>query len=572
MEGLLPSEEKIWCRYYGDEELNAEFSHASMYQAIHHDEYEERTAFTYFGRSFSYRKLYEGIERTAQAFVQNGIGKGDVVMLMLPTLPESLYCFYALNRIGAVSNLVDVRTAPGQLVEIARKTKPRMILLMDFYLERVDSIKDLTGIDKIIVLRGCDSFPSAVFMYRISELFNGRRRIVKRDSRYAFWPEFIKSGKGCSKSLDADVKSDDIAAIYQTSGTTGFPKSALHTNFNLNNSSMMKHFHMNEPKPGDKVLSILPLFALFGFVFDIHMPLRYGMTLVIVPLFKDKNMADLILRHKPNHIFSVPSQWESVAGNRRMECSLSFIKTIYVAGEVLDKSLKVRINSLLRKGGSKAELCADYGMTETGGTISFVDPVASSDDECDSGYSGIPMPLCNICIYDNEAEKEVDYDRPGEITVQVPFAVKGYCNDRDATGHLFRRHPDGSVWLHTGDIGYLTEKGHLYVIGRKKRMIVRFDGSKLFPVELESVIKEVRGVIDCYVVPAPDPDHAQGKVPYAFVVTEKPDVQARVEKDIIRMCRSKLPVYLQPYGIKFIEDMPRNSMGKTDYLKLVGMI
>ena len=113
---------------------------------------------------------------------------------------------------------------------------------------------------------------------------------------------------------------------------------------------------------------------------------------------------------------------------------------------------------------------------------------------------------------------------------------------------------------------------HLYVIGRKKRMIVRFDGSKLFPVELESVIKEVRGVIDCYVVPAPDPDHAQGKVPYAFVVTEKPDVQARVEKDIIRMCRSKLPVYLQPYGIKFIEDMPRNSMGKTDYLKLIGMI
>jgi len=568
----LPSEEKVWRRYYGEDELNPEFSESSMYQAVHHAGYENRAAFTFYGKTFTYMKLYEGIERTARAFIQNGICKGDVVMLMLPTLPESLYCFYALNRIGAIANMVDVRTAPGQLVEITRKTRPRMILLMDFYLERMEAVKDETGIEKIIVLRGCESFPLAVLMYEFSELFNGRRRIVKRDGRYSFWPEFIKSGRGCARPLDAEVHADDIAAIFQTSGTTGFPKSAVHTNFNLNNSSMMKHFHMNEPLPGDKVLSILPLFALFGFVFDIHMPLRYGMTLVIVPLFKDKDMADLILRHKPNHIFSVPSQWESVVGNRRMERGLSFIKTIYVAGEVLDKSLRIKINSLLRYGGSKAEICPDYGMTETGGTISFVNPAVSDDDACDSGYSGIPMPLCNISIYDDETGREMDYNTPGEISVQVPLAVKGYYNDREATDHLFRRHPDGSVWLHTGDIGYLTEKGHLYVIGRKKRMIVRFDGSKLFPIELESVIKEVSGVSECSVVPAPDPEHSQGKVPFAFVVTENPDVQARVEKEITGICRSRLPVYLQPYGIRFIESIPRNSMGKTDYLKLIEMI
>jgi len=570
--GVLPSQEKIWHRYYDEKELNPELSDDSMFKAICHAGYENRTAFMFYGKSFTYRKLYEGIELVAKAFLQNGIGKGDVVMLMLPTLPESLYCFYALNRIGAISNLVDVRIAPRQLVEISHKTKPKMIFLMDFYLERADSIKDLTGIEKIVVLRGCESFPFAVSMYRFSELFNGRSRIVRRDSRYSFWQEFLRSGKDCSMPLDADVHADDIAAIYQTSGTTGFPKSAVHTNFNLNNSSMMKHFHMNEFNPGDKVLSILPLFTLFGFVFDIHMPLRYGMTLVIVPLFKKKSLADLILRHKPNHIFSVPSQWESVVGNKRIKCDLSFIKTIFVAGEVLDKALRLNINSLLHEGGSKAEICSDYGMTEAGGTISFVNPAYTSHDACGNGYSGIPMPLCNICIYDNEALKEMDYNRPGEICVQVPFAVKGYYNDSEATDNLFCTHPDGSVWLHTGDIGYLTEKGHLYVIDRKKRMIVRFDGSKVFPIELESVIKEVRGVAECSVVPAPDPVHLQGKVPFAFVVTEEPDIQERVENDIKRICSSRLPVYLQPYGIKFIGEIPRNSMGKADYLKLIEMI
>lgn len=572
MGAFLPSEESVWSVYYDKEEMNVKFSTSSMYEAIHHTGYENRTAFTYYGRSFTYGLMYEWIDRTSKAFMYNGIGKGDVVMLMLPTLPESLYCFYALNRIGAISNLVDVRTMPQQLEDIAHKTKPRIVVLMDFHIKRMDPIKIFPEVEKIVVLRGCESIPLAVPFYKTGEFFNGMRKTVKNNERYVFWPEFIKTAASCTLSPDVTVEADDIAAIFQTSGTTGFPKSAVHTNFNLNNSSMMKHFHMNDPVPGDTVLSILPLFTLFGFVFDIHMPLRYGMKLAIVPLFRRNSMADLILSHKPNHIFSVPSQWESVARCRKMKCDLSFLKTVFVAGEVLDVTLRNSINNLLKDGGSKAEICPDYGMTETGGTISFVHPEASRDDVCGNGYSGIPMPLCRICIYDDETGKELGYNQPGEITVQVPFMVKGYYNDPEATSHLFRKHDDGQVWLHTGDAGYLTEKGHLYVIGRKKRMIVRFDGSKLFPVELESVINKVEGVTDCSVVGAPDPEHLQGKVPFAFVVPATNRNRELIEREIIQLCKSSLPVQLQPYRIKFIDQMPRNSMGKTDYLKLTQML
>ena len=565
----LPSVERKWLEYYDEAELNVEMSGSSMFDSIYNPDYVERVAFSYFGKSFTYGSFYESIDITARAFAANGIKKGDVVMLMLPTLPETLYCFYALNRIGAVANLTDVRYTTLQLKQVVQKTRPRILVAMTFYLRRLETVKDELGFEKIILLRGCESLsPFICFWNKFGDFFNGRLRIAGRCQDYMFWTDFIASASSCQQLPQADVKADDVAAIFQTSGTTGFLKSVVHTNFNLNNSSMMKHFHMNDPQPGDRVLSIIPFFALFGFVFDVHMPLKYGMTLSIVPLFNVKGMADLILKHKPNHIFSVPSHWEHVVGKMKPGCDLSFIKTVFVAGEVLDSSLRLKVNRILCSGNSKAELCSDYGMTETAGTISYMDPKTLKDDVCGKGYSGIPMPLCDVCIYDDEALCELDYNHEGEICVQVPFSLKEYYADKEATSDLLRTHADGKVWLHTGDSGYLTPKGHLYVIGRKKRMIVRFDGTKLFPVELEAVVKTVEGVIECCVVAGPDPEHSHGNLPYVYVVIERAQSKQAVKREIKHSCSVKLPLYLQPYMICMVDDIPHNSMGKIDYIKL----
>ena len=573
MSGELPSVERKWREYYDEAELNVEMSGSSMYDSIYNPDYVEREAFSYFGKSFTYGSFYEAIERTARAFAANGIRKGDVVMLMLPTLPETLFCFYALNRIGAVANMVDVRYTTSQLKQVVGKTKPRMLVAMTFYLRRLERVRKELGFEKIILLRGCESLSSFIcFWNKFGDFFDGRLRIANRCKDYLFWSDFIESGSKCPELHKVDVKGDDVAAIFQTSGTTGFLKCVVHTNSNLNNSSMMKHFHLNDPQPGDRVLSIIPCFALFGFVFDVNMPLKYGMTLSIVPLFNVKGMASLILRHRPNHIFSVPSQWEHVIGRIKADCDLSFIKTVYVAGEVLDKSLRLRVNEILRSGNSRAELCSDYGMTETAGTISYMDPGALKDDACGKGYSGIPMALCNVCIFDDDAGCELDYDQEGEVCVRVPFSLKEYYADSEATSELLRSHPDGKVWLHTGDTGYLTEKGHLYVIGRKKRMIVRFDGTKIFPIELESVVKTVDGVVECSVVAGPDPIHTQGHLPYVFVLPDDGVSKQTLKKEIKRCCSEKLPLYLQPHRICIVDDIPHNSMGKIDYLKLTEQI
>lgn len=573
MEKKLPSEERKWLHYYSKTEIEMSFSKLSLFEAIHHVDDENRIALKYFGISVTYSTLYKQIDLAAKAFIQNGINKGDVVMLMLPTLPESVYCFYALNKIGAIANMIDVRSTPSQLVEIAKKTRPKMLVVMSFYLKQLETVRKQLGLDKIILLRGCDSMPASVtFWYKLGEHFNRRRKIVNNNQIYTFWQEFLESGISCNECLDNIMNSNDTAVIFQTSGTTGFPKSVIHVNETLDFSAKSILEFLNNPHPGDTLLSILPIFTLYGFVSSIHMPLRFGLTVLIVPLFKPCQIKKFIIRDKPNFIFSVPSQWEHAADKPDKMGDLSFIKNIVVAGEILDRNVRIKVNKMLQINNSNAEIRSDYGMTETGGSISTMIGKATVDDPCDIGYSGIPLPFVRVCIYDNEKEQELGYNCRGEICVQSPYALKEYLLDKTETDKLRRKHPDGSKWIHTGDIGYLTEKGHLYIVGRSKRMIVQFDGTKIFPIEIESVIRRIDGVGECSVVPARDPNHSQGCLPFVFVVSKNDENPVRLKQEIFKQCAKQLPFHLRPYKIRIIDQMPHNSMGKVDYRKLIEMI
>lgn len=554
MSGNTPSTEKKWQQFYTAKELNTSFSGELLYDAIHKVDNPDRIAFRYFGMPFTYRKMYSEIDRVANAFLQNGIRKGDTVMLMVPTLPESIYCFYALNKIGAISNMVDVRLKPVQLLELAKKTKPRMLVVMSFYLKQLESVSSQLEFEKIILLRGCDSMPASVtFWYRLGEYFNGRKRITARHPYYTFWPEFVESGNNWTQEYTAQVSPDDIAAIYQTSGTTGFPKCVVHRNSSLDFSAALRINYLNDPQPGDTLLSILPIFAMYGFVFSIHMPLRFGMTVSIVPLFKPRNMLKLIRMHKPNYIFSVPSQLEEFAQDKAQDSDFSFIKNFFVAGDVLHNNIRTRVDQLLKTGNSQAVVCPDYGMTEVGGPISL---------------QGIPIPLAQVCIFDGEQQKELGYGCQGEICAQTASQMVEYLNDASATKDLMRIHPDGRTWVHTGDMGYLTEDGHLCYIGRKKRMIVRFDGTKLFPVEIEAVIKKTPGVGECCVAPVTDQEHPHGYLPVAYVVNNSQEPGVKLMARIQKQCETNLPEHLLPSQIIIVDSIPHNSMGKIDYRQL----
>ena len=407
----------------------------SIYDAIRHDDLDPSTvAFEYFGVRFSYSRLYDEIDRAAKAFRQAGVRKGDIVSLMLPTLPETLYCMYALSRIGAVASLIDIRATPEQLKKCLERTGSKILFVMAFYLKTIEPVREGLGVDKIVLLRGCDSMPPFVlFWYKLGERFNGRRRIASRSGKYIFRDKFIKDGATFCGVVDDPLPADEAAAIFQTSGTTGDPRSVVHSSFSINNSADWVHRVLNDPRQGDRVLSILPAFAFYGFVTNVHLGLMNGMTDIIIPLFDFHKFGQLIVRHKPNYTFGIPSHWEHVVKMGKEIGDLSFIKDVSVAGEVIEPFLKESVNAFLKEHGSAAQMTVAYGMTETGGCVSLLNSVRSTSDDYARGNVGRPMPFVKILIQDPGSGQEMPTGRLGEVCLQTGLMMKEYFKNPEAT-------------------------------------------------------------------------------------------------------------------------------------------
>ena len=191
-------------------------------------------------------------------------------------------------------------------------------------------------------------------------------------------------------------------------------------------------------------------------------------------------------------------------------------------------------------------------MTETAGGISCTPQ--ESPCQYEQGFSGKIVSCYEVKIFDDE------------ICVRSKMKLLGYYQNEEATCQLIQTHPDGSQWLHTGDIGYIDENGNLFVIGRKKRMIVRHDGSKVFPIEIEDCLLQHPAVAECAVVPMQDPNHSESKLPKAFVVRKETSVTL---DELMAYCKAHLPEHLVPAAIEFIDALPMNNNGKVDYQKLI---
>ena len=195
-------------------------------------------------------------------------------------------------------------------------------------------------------------------------------------------------------------------------------------------------------------------------------------------------------------------------------------------------------------------------MTETAGIVASTPPDCPKKYEL--GFSGIPNSCYEVKTFDDE------------ICVRSTMKLLGYFKNEEATKKLIQTHPDGSQWLHTGDMGYVDENGYIYIIGRKKRMIVRYDGSKIFPIEIEDCLMQHPSVKACAVVPTQDPDHSESKLPKAFIVLKDASKNSpSTIEELMRYCKKNLPDHLVPMAIEIINVMPVNTNGKVDYKKLI---
>ena len=515
--------------------------------------YSDKVALSYFKTDTRFRDLLERVNITALAFRKHGVKKGDIICLALPSMPESLMCFLALNKIGAIPCMIDVRYTPEEFCKIVDRTHSKMLFIMGLYAANLATADAQLNVEKVVVCSGADSIPKVAFWFGVGEWFNGRRKVFRKHKKFCHWKDFYNTAQGKDETEPYHWLPDEMAALFQTSGTTGTVKSVMLSTENIMHSVFPDPPVLNNISSDDTALCILPIFAFFG-ANTLLLPLFNGLRVIVIPIAPRKEFLKLLTQYKPQHVFSVPAYWDFVNEEKVVKEDFSYLKSINVAGDILNTAFEKRINECLHQGGCHYDLTKAYGMTETAGIISFTPQ--GSEKQYVQGFSGQPVTCYEVKTFDDE------------ICVHSEMKFLGYYQNEEATQQLIQTHSDGQQWLHTGDIGYVDKEGNIFVIGRKKRMIVRHDGSKVFPVEIEDCLMQHPSVAACAVVPMHDPDHSESHLPKAFVVLKDSDIQTTIKK-LMAYCEMNLPVHLVPAAIELIDALPMNSNGKVDYKKLI---
>lgn len=246
------------------------------------------------------------------------------------------------------------------------------------------------------------------------------------------------------------------------------------------------------------------------------------------------------------------------------ERDLSFMIAPTVGADSLNVQTERKINTFLAKHNCKYKIAKGYGMTEVSSGVC----ITPNNEVNKLGSVGIPFNLTCVAIFDAETGKELTYGERGEICMRGPSVMLGYYNNDLATKEVLRRHSDGQVWMHSGDIGHMDEDGFIYIDGRIKRMIIDHVGFKIFPSTIESVLCELPTVEKCCVIGAKDDVHKVGQVPIVFVIPKKNTNIDKLEKDIMESCKKYLPTYSYPQKIIFKDVFPYTSAGKVSYREL----
>ena len=560
---VYASQAKPWLKYYDQKFIDQTLPALSAFEYVcqRSKNHLNDTALEYYGRKFTYADLIVNVKKTAAALRGAGVKKGDIITVVSIMTPEIIALFYAADMMGATLNLVDPRYSVEGIREYIEEVDSHLLVCLNVVYERCRQAAKRTNVEKVIVLSPADSLPPVMAV--------GYKLTTPDKNKYASnvirWKQFIKGGEGQSTAAEP-YDPDHACVVVHTGGTTGSPKGVMLTDDCFNGIALQFQAYPKLFHRGQKLMNVMPPFIAYGFACGIHLPLVLGFTVVIIPNLDPAKLGSLVLKHKPEHMFGVPTHYQQLAADPKLrDKDLSFIINYAAGGDSLSRGAEQTVNDFLAAHGARYPIAKGYGMTE----VSSAATVAAGLDN-KPGSVGIPMVNTVVAAFEPGTDQELPIGQRGELCISGPCLMKGYYNKPEETAILLRRHPDGRVWAHTGDMGYLDEDGFVYLDSRIKRMIIRHDGFKVFPSMIENVVSRHPAVHQCSVVGCADKDHTQGRLPFVYIVL-KADTTAKkkqVIRELERMCAEELPEYVQPVAYKFISSMPMTPVGKVDYRQL----
>lgn len=556
---------KPWVESYGNVRESLEYPHYSMFELIKNtcEKYPKKIAYNYFGSKISYKKFLNQIDIASAAFLKLGVRKGDVVCIVMPNTPEAIISFYALNKIGAISNLIHPLSAENELKYYFNLVKSKYVLCIDVAFNKINHIVDETSINKVILVEASHSMPEALKMgYEAYTMIMRKKVIIDESPLTIRWKDFYNSGKKYAEEVEIKSYANDVAAIMYSGGTSGKPKGIELTNYNINAAAISLTELCECLDVGDKVLAILPIFHGFGLGVCVHTTLYFGGTSILIPQFSSKSFHNLFKKYKPNVVIGVPTLWEALLKNKKMKkINLGFLKCVISGGDSLSLSLKNKVEEFFSEHGSDVKLREGYGLTEcVCGTC--LNPLSKQKELS----IGVPLPDTIYKIVKPGTEHELSYGKMGEIIISGPTVMKGYYNDAKETENTLKKDFYGRIWLHTGDLGVMDKEGFVYYKQRLKRMIVS-SGYNVYPQQIESVINSHPDVLLSCVIGVPH--EYKKEVAKAFIVL-KPGVEQTeaILNSIKKICKKNLSKFSIPTYFEFRNELPKTLVGKVAYTKL----
>ncbi|HEY0320303.1 MAG TPA: long-chain fatty acid--CoA ligase [Pyrinomonadaceae bacterium] len=498
----------------------------------------DRPATAFLGAHLTYGQIKEQADKLATAFARLGIRQGDRVGLMLPNCPQYVVATFAILRLGATVVNVNPLYTPREVLVVAQDSGMRLLLTLDLLAPVTLAVREQTSIENIIITSAAEYSIAALPCSAVEGTLLMSALLAGVDE-----PDLP------SVEINAD---EDVAVLQYTGGTTGVPKGAMLTHYNIfaNVIQTESWGHRSLHRGEDTYLLVIPYFHIYGFTVGMMAGTWIGAQQVLIPKYDVDALLSAIRDYRPTYFPAVPTIYISLLNHpKAKEYGIDKVRTFNSGSAPLPLEV---IEQFERKTGGT--LNEGYGLSEASPVTHSTAMLARRKP----GSIGLPLPDTDIKIVDLETGmREVAVGEEGELCIAGPQVMKGYWNREDETSIALRRDDEGRTWLYTGDVARMDEDGYFYIVQRKKDMII-VSGFNVYPSEVEGVLYMHPSVMEAGVIGIPD--SYRGEMVKAFVVL-KPGASATPE-ELIEHCKGGLAEFKVPCRIEIRESLPKTAVGK----------
>ncbi len=469
------------------------------------------------GRTLTFGQVAGGARLMASSLAKRGFKKGDVFAIYAPNIPEYVVAFHGTLMGGGILTTANPLYTANELATQLNDTKAKYLLTIPMFLDKAREAASQSSVEEIFVFGEAEgATPFAALMQSDGQL------------------------------PDAQIQPrEDVAILPYSSGTAGKPKGVMLTHYNLVAiTRQVDGIGVKSYNEETRALAVLPFYHIYGMVVLMNLPLYRGATAVTLPRFDLEQFLKVVQDRKITHLYLVPPIVLALAKHPLVEkYDLSSVQLINSGAAPLDEGIQKL--AAQRTGGLVTQ---GYGMTETSLAIS-----ATPDDpaQMKTGSSGLLLPNMEAKVVDVTTSADLGPNQQGEICVRGPNIMKGYLNNPEATAQTID--PDG--WLHTGDVGYIDEDGHFFIVDRVKELI-KYKGLQVAPAEIEAVLLSNPAIADAAVIPIPDEE--AGEIPKAFIVKRG----TISEDEVMKFVAERVAPHKKVRRVEFVDAIPKSASGK----------